>query len=130
MAPRSEGASRQISSSTALLKRFAVWAAHTGAARTRRLGFRNRRACTAARAVTPVASPSSTRIAVRPTTSGSGLDPPEVAQPPPYLRELLSRDLLDVVVGDAETPDHVLVEDAHAAGRDGPDAELWLVRRP
>src|SRR5215211_6456436 len=59
-----------------------------------------------------------------------GPRPPEVAQPPPYLRELLSRDLLDVVVGDAETPDHVLVEDAHAAGRDGPDAELWLVRRP
>src|ERR687889_2889890 len=55
---------------------------------------------------------------------------PEVAQPPPYLRELLRRDLLDVVVGDAETPDNVLIEDAHAAGRDGPDAELWLARRP
>src|SRR5215218_5573079 len=55
---------------------------------------------------------------------------PEVAQSAPYLRELLRRNLLDVVVGDAETPDHVLVEDAHTAGRDGPDAELWLPWRP
>src|ERR671911_2255013 len=55
---------------------------------------------------------------------------PEVAQSAPYLRELLLRDLLDVVVGDAETPDHVLVEDTHTAGRDGPDAELWLPWRP
>src|SRR5215208_4899862 len=55
---------------------------------------------------------------------------PEVAQPPPYLRQLLRRDLLDVVVGDAETPDNVLVEDAHAVCRDGPDAELRLPRRP
>src|SRR5215211_5295867 len=75
MAMRSAGASKQASSSTAERRVFAVWAAHTGTARTRRRGLRRRIASTAALAVTPVARPSSTRIAVRPPTSGSGRSP-------------------------------------------------------
>src|SRR5215218_5656087 len=61
-----------------------------------------------------------------------GLGPlaPEVAQPALHLRRLPLRDSLQVIVGDAEAPHDVLVEDANAAGGDGADAELGLPRRP
>src|SRR5918992_3889087 len=75
IAPRSGGASRQTSSSTSGPRSSAVWAAHTGAARTRRRGSMRRRALIAALAVTPVARPSSTRITVRPLTSGVARSP-------------------------------------------------------
>src|SRR5215217_320006 len=55
---------------------------------------------------------------------------PKKAQPPLYLGDFAGRDPLYVLVGDAETPDNVGVQDANAAGSHSPDAELGLARRP
>src|SRR5829696_8374509 len=55
---------------------------------------------------------------------------PEKAQPPVHLGDLLGRDPLYVLIGDTETPDDLGVQDAHAAGGNGPDAELRLAWGP
>jgi hypothetical protein len=65
-----------------------------------------------------------------PANLGLGTVAPEVAQPALHLRRLPLRDLLQVILGDAEPPDDLLVEDADAPGGDGADAELGLARRP
>ncbi len=65
-----------------------------------------------------------------PANLGLGTVAPEVAQPAFHLRRLLLRDPLQVVLGDAEPPDDLLVEDAYAPVGDGADAELGLARRP
>ena len=75
MARNALGVSRATTSSATPLSARTVWGGATGTARMMRCAPRRRSTWMAARALVPVASPSSTTMTVRPATGTAGRFP-------------------------------------------------------
>ena len=100
----------------------------TGAAKTTRAAPRERAALQAARAVEPVATPSSTTTTVRPASGSGGRSP---RQRPRQACDLCGSGLLGDVVRlrrDAGPARHVLLDDAGPLLADGAHGQLGPVR--
>ena len=97
------------------------------APRARRARRRMARATSiAARAVLPVASPSSTMMTLRPRNDTRGVSGPESPRAALELEALAVLDRGDVGVGDPERVDDLVVEDAHAVLADRAHRQLGL----
>ncbi|GIU89668.1 MAG: hypothetical protein KatS3mg010_0767 [Acidimicrobiia bacterium] len=126
IAKNGSGLSRHTRSSASPRRRATVSGGATGVASTTRRAPCARATWHAARAVEPVAMPSSTTITVRPSEWHRRPIAPEPARPPLQLGALPPLHLGELRVGHLRRTDDLLVHDAHPALADRAHPELGL----
>ena len=120
------GVLRQTNSSTSRASSATVDGDATGTARTTRAAPRARATWQATRAVEPVAMPSSTTTAVRPSSETRRATVPVPTLPPLKLRSLPLRDSRELGPVDPDQRQNVEVEDLGPLFADGPHGQLGL----
>ena len=120
------GVTRLTTWSASLRSSLTVWEGATGTATMTRRAPRARAMRTAARAVAPVANPSSTMTTVRPSTAIGGLSSRYRLMRRTSSSRSLRLHLGDVPLGQPDTTHQIVVEEADTLLTDGPEAQLGL----